>query len=549
MKFMVLRVLLLLISASSFVTACLLGVKREQSGSYLISLFALLLISFIGSTVLYLISERCQGILKKGLIKKVMLIVFLAGFIIIVGMGFLMHYDEDGRVVWGTIDSVAYFIQAKIFSTGHINVPSHELKDFFTTGYCINDGKYYSMYFPGWPLLLSAGIALGVPWLINPILGIVAVLLMYLVGKEIYDRETGLFAAALLLYSRCFYVLTPTYFSEPSALVVSSLFAYCSVRTLKEPRVIRALLAGLLLGILFLIRPYTAFGVSLPVIGYLVLSVVQRREKAASSLLILILSFLPMFFMLFLYNYLQTGSVFLTPFQKYNPSNMLGFGLRSFDIIMNPQPYTLINAVRNTIVNMAILNLETVPFLFLFLMMVFINRANKWDKLLLATLASIIFLHMFYFYREPRYYYPGYFALFLLAARGISLSGVVLRKYFSDVRIRNLNYFIVLFILVANVFIIISPAKPFHDFRSGQKMRDPFSIVKEKKLRNAVVFLRQVPINYVGLYVQNPLDFNGDVLFVRDLKERNGELMQYYPHRDFYYYDFKAGSGKLTKIN
>jgi hypothetical protein len=35
------------------------------------------------------------------------------------------------------------------------------------------------------------------------------------------------------------------------------------------------------------------------------------------------------------------------------------------------------------------------------------------------------------------------------------------------------------------------------------------------------------------------------------MKERNSELMEYYPEREFYYYDFdfKSKSGKLTKIN
>jgi len=41
------------------------------------------------------------------------------------------------------------------------------------------------------------------------------------------------------------------------------------------------------------------------------------------------------------------------------------------------------------------------------------------------------------------------------------------------------------------------------------------------------------------------------VLFAKDLGERNIELMEYYPEKEFYYYDFdfKSKSGKLTKIN
>ena len=549
---MVLKTLLLLISVSSFLTIGIIAGKREFKGSHFITLFALLLIFFIAIMVLFIKKEKYQGILEQRLVRKIILILLPMGFIFILAMGFLMHFNEDDHIVWGTIDSVSYYIQAKIFSTGHISVPSHELKEFFSTGYCINDGRYYSIYFPGWPLLLSVGITMGLPWIINPIFGILTIILIYFIGMEIYDRETGLFAAVLLLCSRYFYVLTPTYFSEPSALFFSSLFVYCIIRTLKEPKVISSLLAGLVLGILFLIRPYTAFAVSLPIMGYFLLSSVKRKAKAVSSIVAVILSFLPMFFVFFLYNYLQTGSVFLTPFQYYNPSNTLGFGLRSFDIIINPYPYTVFNAIRNVVVNLAILNLESVPFLFLFFILVFINKPNQWDMLLFATLASIIFFQMFYFYREVRYYYPVFFALVILAARGINLSDVIFRKYFPHTRVKNLHHFILLFIVLANLFSIISPQKVFYDYRSAKKMRDPFDVVQEREIHNAVVFLKTVPIkdNYTALYVQNPLNFIGDVLFVKDLKERNSELIKYYPDREFYVYEFDRfkKSGKLTRL-
>jgi hypothetical protein len=526
--------------------------KREFKGGYFITLFVFLLIFFIAIMILFIKKEKYQDILDQRFVRKIILILLPMGFIIILTIGFLMQYNEDDHIVWGTIDSVSYYIQAKIFSTGHINIPSHALKDFFSTGFCINDGKYYSKYSPGWPSLLSIGIIIGLPWIINTILGIATIILVYLIGTELYDGITGLFAAVLLLSSRYFYVLTPTYFSEPSALFFSSLFVYCIIRTLKEPKVISSLLAGLVLGILFLIRPYSAVAISLPTMGYLFLSSLREKGKHISSFMVIFFSFLPILSLFFLYNYLQTGSVFITPFQYYNPSDTLGFGLRSFDTIVDPYPYTVFNAIRNVVVNLGILNLESVPFLFLFFILVFINKPNQWDMLLFATLASIIFFQMFYFYREVRYYYPVFFALVILAARGINLSDVIFRKYFPHTRVKNLHHFILLFIVLANLFSIISPQKVLNDYRSAQKMRDPFDMVKERNIHNSVIFLRTVPIkdNYTALYVQNPLNFIGDVLFVKDLKERNSELIKYYPDREFYVYEFDRfkKSGKLTRL-
>jgi len=56
--------------------------------------------------------------------------------------------------------------------------------------------------------------------------------------------------------------------------------------------------------------------------------------------------------------------------------------------------------------------------------------------------------------------------------------------------------------------------------------------------------------NNISYYVQNSLDFGGDVLFAKDLKEKDNELIKYYPEKEFYIYEFDRlkRSGKLTKL-
>ena len=83
-------------------------------------------------------------------------------------------------------------------------------------------------------------------------------------------------------------------------------------------------------------------------------------------------------------------------------------------------------------------------------------------------------------------------------------------------------------------------------------MSDPFNTVETSNINNAVVFVRKVPRkdNYTRMYIQNPLDYEGAVLFAMDLKERNKELMEFYPDKEFYYYDFdqRSRAGMLTKV-
>jgi hypothetical protein len=45
--------------------------------------------------------------------------------------------------------------------------------------------RWYSPVPPGWPFALAAGMRLGVPWLVNPVLAGVNVLLTYLLLSHI----------------------------------------------------------------------------------------------------------------------------------------------------------------------------------------------------------------------------------------------------------------------------------------------------------------------------------------------------------------------------
>jgi hypothetical protein len=325
------------------------------------------------------------------------------------------------------------------------------------------------------------------------------------------------------------------------------------VRIFSESKVTTSVAAGLSLGISFLIRPFSAIAISLPVMGYLFVSSFIYKERPRVYFITILLSLLPAVIGLFLYDYLQTGSMFVTPFQHYNPFDKLGFGLRSSDIDIEPHPFTFIHGLKNLLVNLAVLNVNSVFLLFLFFILILINKPGKWDFILFCTVFVVILFHFFYFFIQTRYYYVAFFAFFLLAARGINLIDAALGKYFPYMRINNLKHFVLLFIMVINVFIIISPEKVISDYKHSKELRDPFDIVKRENLKNSVVILRSLQVgsgSNGGRYIQNPLRYDGDVLFARDLKERNIELMYYYRGKEFYYYDYdsKLRMGKLTKI-
>jgi len=548
-KNMVLKILLLLISVLSFLVASLISSTTEIR--LLLIKTLLLSISFLSLTIFFVMSRKFQDIMSVRPSKRVMAVFFSLSFILLLMVSFFLNGQDTDYIVSEALDSIAYFIQAKIFSTGHISVTSHELKEFFTTRFFINDGKFYSKYFPGWPLILSLGIVLRIPWGINPIVGFLTLFVVYLIGKEIYDKRTGLFAALLLVSTFSFYWFTPSYMSEPSALFFSSLFFYFMIKTIKGRKNLDSLLAGLSLGMTFLIRPYSVLTISLPTMTYFYFSSISEKRKSLIPFAIVILAFLPWFLMGLAYNYCQTGSILVTPHQFYNSFDTIGFGLRSTDVSNKPHLYTLFDGLKNLSINLVNLNLETG--LFLFLPLLFINNKSKWDILLIFIIVIIVVSYIFYFHRAVRYYYPAWFAVVLLVARGMNLSEITFSKLFPNINIKNLQYYFLVFMICSNICISISRDRILNRYERYKQFRDPFHIVKANNLSNAIIFLRTVPGMYqdIGRYVQNPLDFNGKVLFARDLKEKNIELMDYYPEKEFYYYDFdfKSKSGKLTKIN
>ena len=543
------KILLLLVSVSSFLVAILIsnrtGIRFLLIKNFLVS------ISFLSLTIIFVISRKFQDIMNIRPNRKVMSIFFSMGFILFLTVSFLLNGADTDYVVSEALDAIAYFIQAKIFSTGQISVPSHELREFFSTRFFINDGKFYSKYFPGWPLVLSLGIVLRIPWGINPIIGFLTLFVVYLIGKEIYDKRTGLFAVLLLASTFSFYWFTSTYMSEPSALFFSSLFFYFVIKAIKGHKNLDLLLAGLSLGMTFLIRPYSALTISLPTMTYFYFSSISKKRKSLIPFAIIILAFLPWFLMGLAYNYCQTGSILVTPHQYYNPFDTIGFGLRSTDVSNKPHLYTLFDGLKNLSINLLNLNLETG--LFLFLPFLFMNIKNKWDVLLISFIVTVIVSYILYFHRALRYYYPVWFAVVLLVARGMHLSEITFSKLFPNISIKYLKYYFLVFMICSNICISISRDGILNRYERYKQFRDPFNVVKTNNLNNAIIFPRTVPGMYqdIGRYIQNSLDFSGDVLFARDLKEKNIKLMEYYPEKEFYYYDYdiKSKSGKLTKVN
>ena len=167
-------------------------------------------------------------------------------------------------------DEIAYLFQAKTYAGGQLVVdaprPPRAYWQPFVHAYP-ETGKHFSKYSPGWPGLLSIGILLGQPWIINAWMAALTVALVYRLGREVFDSDTGLLAAALTAFSPMALLLNGTLMGHTAALTFVTLFLYAYWRIERGRHSLRwGIVAGVALGLVLLNRPLTAIGISAPFI-------------------------------------------------------------------------------------------------------------------------------------------------------------------------------------------------------------------------------------------------------------------------------------------
>lgn len=178
--------------------------------------------------------------------------------------------------------------RAQLFAEGRLSVPAPEPRAFFHFYHIVNDGKYYGKYAPGWPALLALGVKGGVPWLVNPLLACITLLLIYRIAKQHYSTEVANIALLITALNPYLVFNSASFFSHPSALLFATLVVLSFHRCLESPREYKHYLAfGSACGVAFLIRPYTAVALLAPFgVAFLWTSLGSERRKAVVGLLV-----------------------------------------------------------------------------------------------------------------------------------------------------------------------------------------------------------------------------------------------------------------------
>lgn len=99
-------------------------------------------------------------------------------------------------------DSIAQQFQAQIFASGRLWAPVPAEGWVLRSEYMVqHQGRWFAQYPPGHAALLSVGTALGVPWLVCPLLGSLSALMLWGIAKRLYGTRTAALATWLFCLS------------------------------------------------------------------------------------------------------------------------------------------------------------------------------------------------------------------------------------------------------------------------------------------------------------------------------------------------------------
>ena len=450
-------------------------------------------------------------------------------------------------------DEAAYLYHARYFAEGILTVPAplvHNAFDIELVDY--KDGKWYSAQLPGWPAMLALGVLAGVPWIVNPVLAGLNVLLTYILMWEIYDRYTARIVVLLLCVSPWYIFMGMNFMSHTFTLTCVLIAAVAVARARGSGKAIWGWIAGFSVGMVSLVRPLDGFAVA-GLLGLWGIGIGGKRLKT-SSIAGLVIGAIIMGSVLLLYNYLLTDSSTKFPFMAYTDkyygprSNALGFGPeRGFGWpTLDPIPgHGLIDVGINAFFNIFSINIELFGWstgsLILIAVMLFSGVMKRSDYIMLAVIGIVIGIHSFYWFSGgpdfgARYWYLIIVPCVALTVRGIQYLAVRPEFGSSVVATQGTRIMVGVLFLCLLTLVNYFPWRAIDKYYHYRGIRpDIQRLAKEYGFGRSLILIRgRRHIAYASAAIYNPLQFNDDspIYAWDETPEIRTQLLKSYPDRN-----------------
>lgn len=337
-------------------------------------------------------------------------------------------------------DEVVYLLHANYFAQGMLAMPAPPVPDAFNIDLMTYDpDRWFSAFPPGWPAMLAVGSWFGTPWLVNPLLAGLCVLLAYALSRELFTRSTARLIVLLMSLSPWFIFLAMSFMAHIFTLACVLAAGLAVARLRRCASLLPAVVAGTLLGITSLIRPLDGLAAA-AVLGLWSLGTSGWRNRFA-YIPVFVLASIVVGALVLPYNDLLTGDPFLFTVMAYFDQhyaagvNALGFGPdRGLDWRgIDPFPgHGLPDVVLNSYLNTFAMNIELFGWVTGSLLLVFIlfisGKAKGVDYRLFLVVLVVAGLHSLYWFSGgpdygARYWFLTLFPVIALTVRGACVIG------------------------------------------------------------------------------------------------------------------------------
>ncbi|MBV9759047.1 MAG: glycosyltransferase family 39 protein [Acidobacteriaceae bacterium] len=326
-------------------------------------------------------------------------------------------------------DESSYLFQARIFAAGKLKAaplpgasanPKAAPTAISFAQTIQNDKGWFSKYPPGWPSILAIGYLLHCPWLINPLFGVVQLLLIFCLARS-WGATTQNLAVLMAATSAYFLVESVGAMSHAAESTVT-LFAILTLfRGTRERRLRWIAVCFFLVACATEIRPYTGAVVGLVCTISVIVEFRHNRKLLSGALAILCGSAVLAIASFMLTNRLYTGDPLLSPYALFEGTRKIR------EITFNPRiiTYNILNTWRWSVADTI-----RVSFPFGFLFAAYALWKEKQHRAQLVYLALLFPLLVLAYFLQiegsssfdgERYYFEGFGAFTIVVARGFLL--------------------------------------------------------------------------------------------------------------------------------
>jgi hypothetical protein len=442
-------------------------------------------------------------------------------------------------------DEVAYLTQANLFASGALTMTAPLVPEGFETYLMMGDGdRWYPVPPPGWPTILAIGALLGLPWLVNPFLAGINVLLTYVLLRELYPRSFARISIFLLALSPWYIFLGMSFMTHMFSLTCALVAAIGVAWSRRDGKAIWAVLGGMAIGMISMVRPLEAVAMA-GLLGLWAIGLGGKRLKL-TGIAGLVLGSIVVGGLGLAYNAALTGNPLEFPINVYTDehfgknSNAYGFG-PDRGMGWEHDPYLghgPVDALVNTNLNVSALNTElfgwSIGSFLLVAAGVCLGRLRRRDYLMIAVIVVIYLLHFFYYFSGgpdfgARYWFLMVVPLVVLTVRGVQKLASRFDEQFEAGGTRVYATVLALCLISVITFIPWRAIDKYHNFRG---MRPDIRYLADVYGfdRSLVLIEGNKHPDFDSAMIYNPLDFRENVpiyAWDRDLSTRKKLLTAY----------------------